>query len=291
MAGALAAEHLLLRGHKHFVFIGYEGLPFSEGRQCGFQDRLRQADRSCDVFVLGMGDRQGRCGLGFKSSALRKIGDWLTKKRTNIPLALFAANDALASLVQKAAGLTAMSIPGDIALLGMDDSSVAAAASLSSVVLPHALTGRFCAKVLLQMFEGSCGQIPQVPVLDVHQRLSTHHFVGDAELLKVLQERLLSFHREETVDSLAHALQLSSRQLNRRLRACSDTTAVRLLRRARLAQARLFLDSSGAELETVAQQAGFGTRQGMGKAFREEYGLKVEDFRRVQRGRLPNAYD
>ena len=42
---------------------------------------------------------------------------------------------------------------------------------------------------------------------------------------------------------------------------------------------------------TVAQRSGFGTRQGLAKAMREEYDLAISDVRAVRRGHLLHQND
>ena len=288
--GNLAAEHFLEHGHQYFACVGYADLRLSEERLLGYTQRVREAKRESWQCLLQDEDRHGPHGLGLQPNSVRRIAEWL--KQLPRPLAIFAANDSLALATAQAIRSLRALIPEDYAVLGTDNSPITAAASpqISSIELPQAVLGRRCANMLVNALNGTPLIQHTLFPMDIAQRISTSYFAFDQPFLQSLNRRIQHYQpavdRQEhiTVETIAQDLAVSPRQLNRRLRSKCDTTLVRLLRRTKLRHARQWLSSSSMDITRIAQICGFGTRQGLAKALREEYGMAISDVRSVRRG-------
>jgi LacI family transcriptional regulator len=121
MIGRLAADHFIERRYVNFAFAGFLGVSFSDKRFRAFASRIKE------------------CGFGIASTAiplpsdqsaffnrnlnpvddLESLRNWLAALPK--PSAVFAANDLLALAVSKAAHEAGLSVPEDIAVLGVDD--------------------------------------------------------------------------------------------------------------------------------------------------------------------------
>lgn len=144
--GELAVRHLLDVGHRHLGFVG--------GPMCvpQIRDRLTGARRA----VARAGERGVRLTVletdGTTVAAGRSAGRRLAAlDAEDRPTAVFCANDLIALGVLQELMLTGLRIPDDVAVVGYDDISFAAAAAvpLTSVRQPSRLIGRTAAELLL----------------------------------------------------------------------------------------------------------------------------------------------
>jgi len=112
--GALAAEHFIQAGARRFAFLGGEdSTRISHDRERGFRDRLEQAGHNCRI----------RAQTSYTySDARQAAADLLAQK----PDAVFCANDLLAFALMDTARRSGLSIPGDLILVGYDNTAIAA---------------------------------------------------------------------------------------------------------------------------------------------------------------------
>ena len=102
---------------------------------------------------------------------------WLALPAEQRPTAVFCASDSLALRLMDAAAARGISIPGELSIVGVDDSLEArnATVPLTSVVMPALQIGREAARLLLRMLEGwpaaSCRIA--VPVTQIAARASS----------------------------------------------------------------------------------------------------------------------
>jgi len=145
--GRLAVEHLIEQGRRRIAFVGG---PFDirqvNDRLAGARVAAENAATTVDIEVVAteaMTVEEGaRAGARIIARSRR---DW--------PDALFAANDLLAlGLLQSLVIEGRMLVPGDIAIIGFDDISFAAAAAvpLSSMRQPSRMIGRTALRILLE---------------------------------------------------------------------------------------------------------------------------------------------
>lgn len=145
--GRMAAEHLIETGRRR---IGFVGGPFEirqvTDRLAGARVAVENSDAPVDLEVFATTALTVEQGV----AAGMRI---LARPRRDRPDALFAANDLLAlGLLQALAVDGRMLVPEEIALIGFDDISFAAAAAvpLSSMRQPSSTIGRTALRVLLE---------------------------------------------------------------------------------------------------------------------------------------------
>lgn len=167
--GALAAEHLLARGHRRIGFVGDAASPLgfssSEDRRRGLRRRLSQAgippDRALDA--LGQPDRAAAQAL-----ALGLLG------APDRPTAIFAASDVQAMGVLQAARRLGLRVPDDVAVIGFDDLEVADVLELTTVRQPLRDTGVRGTQLLLHALRGHWpGPVAEVVPVTVVARRTT----------------------------------------------------------------------------------------------------------------------
>ncbi len=114
LGGRIAGEHLLARGRRRLLFVGDPAPPEFADRLAGLRDAAAAAD--CEVEVLS-------CDMapGLVHDAVRT-----RLARGTPPDALFAVSDVVAMSALGALSEAGLDVPGDVAVIGYDDVSLAA---------------------------------------------------------------------------------------------------------------------------------------------------------------------
>ena len=122
VAGArLAVEHLVDLGHRRIAHVDGAEAPGAAERRKGYADAVRAA---------GLGVRLVPGGLD-EAAGERAVGRVLAGQRRRRPSAVLAFNDHGAAGMLGAQRAAGAQVPGDLSIVGYDDSRVAALASVS----------------------------------------------------------------------------------------------------------------------------------------------------------------
>jgi LacI family transcriptional regulator len=151
--GALAAGHLLEFGHEEMAVIaGPRGLPTASARLAGFVGTVSQVGRRLPRSRIVRAD-------AYTMSSGRKAGIALFE-RDEAPTAIFCANDLIALGVIEAARELGRDVPGDVSVVGFDDSFVASLVSppLTTIRQPVAGLGREAANLAIDLIEDPAGR-------------------------------------------------------------------------------------------------------------------------------------
>jgi LacI family transcriptional regulator len=157
--GALAAtRHLVALGHRAIATIrGPVGNVDAEERLRGYREALREASLPLRRELELAGDFTETSGFRCAELLLR----------TPRPTAVFAANDSMAVGLLSALGMQGVAVPGDLALVGFDDISIARFVNppLTTVRVDAYGLGRQAVELMLSRGE------PARPVSTVHEAL------------------------------------------------------------------------------------------------------------------------
>jgi LacI family transcriptional regulator len=150
-AGRIVAEHLAKLGHRHLAFVGgLEPTSTNANRLRGFREALADLgiELPDDCVVHGQFTRESGYAL-----ARRLIG--LTPR----PTAFFCADDEVALGAMDAIIDAGLTIPADIAVVGVDDAPAAALrqVSLTTVRQPATDMGRRAMELLLERIRNGPG--------------------------------------------------------------------------------------------------------------------------------------
>ena len=139
-----AVKHLLRLGHHRIGHIkGRIGYQCSEDRYLGYCDALAEAGIPLDPALVTQGDFFVSGGVSCAQQLFA-----LAER----PTAIFAASDDMASGVLSAAETAGLQVPGDLALVGFDDTAPAAfmRPPLTTVSQPFFEMGKRAATLLLE---------------------------------------------------------------------------------------------------------------------------------------------
>ncbi|MEU4725640.1 LacI family DNA-binding transcriptional regulator [Nonomuraea dietziae] len=147
--GRLVAEHLISRGHREFGFLGEAQrsdayVSPSQQRLAGYRAALAEVGH-----VLTDGNiRLTGHGLATACAAAKEL-----LSAADRPSAVFAANDTLAAGTLRAARDLDLAVPGDLAVVGFDDSELAEALGLTTVRQPLEESGRAAMELLIRRLQ------------------------------------------------------------------------------------------------------------------------------------------
>ncbi|MGD9634960.1 MAG: XylR family transcriptional regulator [Pirellulales bacterium] len=274
----LVADHLLERRFSHFAYVGLEERGWSQRREQAFRARLQKAGYDLSVY------HQPQCAIERSWESERDIlANWLRNQPR--PLGLFACNDDRGRQVLEACRVGELRVPSDVAVVGVDNDEVfcdLADPPLSSVALNAETAGYRAAELLDRMMQGrNCAtRHVFVEALGVVTRTSTDIIaVHDADVSAALQ-----FIRQKqgfgiSVDSVADAIAVSRRSLERRFRETIGRTILEEIQLARIERAKQLLLETKFPISKVAQLSGFGSTGYFVQFFHERIGKTPRKFR------------
>ncbi|RIJ76708.1 LacI family transcriptional regulator [Nakamurella silvestris] len=161
---ASATELLVARGCRRIAAItGPMDMAVGQDRQAGYRRALADAGISYDESLVAAGDFSRESG----ERAMRE----LLAAEPAID-GLFAANDLMALGAMSAIGESGRSVPGDVAVVGFDDTPLAAQTrpALTTVRQPIAELGRAMAQCLLDRIAGSGRSEPVIVQTEIVHR-------------------------------------------------------------------------------------------------------------------------
>lgn len=277
-AARMAAEHLIERKYSHYAFVGIADRVWSDRRQRGFCDRIVAAGFLPYVYQP---PRRERDRAWEREQAI--LADWL--RRLPKPAGLMACNDDRGRQVLEACLAAGVSVPDQIAVVGVDNDELLCELSnppLSSVALNAEQGGYRAAALLDRMMQGRIRKPHRLVVEPLHvvaRRSSDMIALDDAEVAAALR----FVHDRATtpifIEDVVEHVQLSRRALEMRFQKSVGRTIHDEILRFRLERAKRLLLESDLPMPKVAMAAGFNTASYFGQVFRQEYGMTPARYR------------
>lgn len=269
--GRTAADFFLARHFQSFAFVGAEGkVTWSELRRKGYEAELRKAGFGCTVFPNGA-----------------DLGTWL--KALPKPCAVFAARDMRSRQVLDAAAEYGISVPQEIAVLGVDDDEILCATarpSLSSIPSFDRSLGYAAGRTLNALITGrSKGGIIRTRHAKVVCRQSTDiDAIDDPFVVQGL--KWIRAHLADGISavSLAKGIGYSPTALQQRFVRALGATVSETVRQLRLSAAKDLLIGTSLSVDEIAHKCGFSCTSHLCLRFREAEGVTPLVYRK--RGHL-----
>lgn len=273
----LAAHELLMTGYANFAFIHPPGRRYWAEERCkGFVKALRTNGKPCGEF------RCSAVGATARQRELMKFIMALPK-----PCAVLAANDKTAEETLAVARLRGISVPGELAVLGVDNFEQICDNTdppLSSIE-PNFRNGGSMAMMMLlaavkegKSYAGSSRAM--FGPLRIARRASTRClFVYD----KCVSDALDLIRREAcgslTAAEVAKVFPCSRRFADERFRKATGHSILEEIHAVRLDRAKTLLSNPNQVLGSISDFCGFKTPNAFRKFFKKETGMTLSQWR------------
>ncbi len=276
----MAAEYLLGLGLKNFAYCGYHHQFWSNERCKSFVNKIAQAGFKTNVYT-----QPNLHSRGFMQEDQIFLSHWL--KSMVKPVAVLACNDARAQQVIDACKLADLSVPEEVAVLGVDNDDLVCdtiTPPLSSVALGTEKAGYETAKLLHRMMTRKKVKSSRISILPTHieTRQSTDILaIEDPELAKAIHFTRTHQHQHEiTVDDVVNVTTLGRRTLEQRFRKALNRSIYEEIRRVCVERvARMLLETSMPVFQ-IATSLGFSSSEHIARPFRKEKGMSPKEYRR-----------
>jgi LacI family transcriptional regulator len=284
--GRMAAAYFLERGFKHFAYFGFPGHCYSQGRQEGFVQALREAGFTCAVFP--------RFGNPAQTPQAEQQERLAALKTLPQPLAAFCRNDTCAKETVHDAIKLGLLVPDQIAVLGVDNDEINCELSgvqLSSIRLNTEQIGYQAANLLAKLMAGQAPPTEPIliPPVEVITRRSTDVLaLADTEVASAVRFIRDRGGREINVEDLLERTELSRRSLEMRFRKALGRSPYQEIRRVQIERAKLLLSRTDRPVGEIADACGFKEARQLSTAFHDRMGLTPRQYRRRAR-REPQA--
>jgi LacI family transcriptional regulator len=269
--GKMAFDYFRKRGFRSFGFCGHPTASWS---------RLR-----CSVFASEC--RKNGFTASVSTASDQVPSQWV--RSLPRPCAVLCANDRYAWHFIDACRENDISVPEEIAVLGVDNDVLLTKMvhpTLSSIDLGAERIGYAAAQTLDDLIHHR--KVPRDPVefppIDVETRHSTDiSSIEDevvAEAVRFIREHANSMI---SVDDILRELVISRRSLERRFRRTMGYSLLEEIREVHLDRARRLLRETNLDIPHVAEQSGFASHVRFSTVFREKMGMTPTSYRRSDR--------
>lgn len=276
---SMAAEHFLDRGFEHFAFCGLDEFVWSRLRCEHFSERLERAGFRPNVYH----QPKTRAQRHWKSEQ-NLIGHWLGSLPK--PVALMCCNDDRALQVVEACKLAGLSVPDEVAVLGVDDDILIcdlADPPISSVALNTEAAGHEAAALLDQLMKGGqmTGQKIRVHPTHVVTRMSTDMLaVADSDVAAALRFIRKNVDHMIQVNDVVAATSISRRVLEKRFKTTLRRSVYQEIRRVRVSYIIRLLVGTDLTITEIAIKSGFDGVEHISRCFRKETGISPREYRK-----------
>jgi LacI family transcriptional regulator len=284
-AARLAFEHLRERGFRYFAFCGFNGADYSDARRNSFEACTAGAGLPCHVYTDPLKIRKTST-QEYEARGLRD-GDHVARWLEGLPkpIGVMACNDIRGQQVLNACRTANISVPEQIAVIGVDNDEMLCELSdppLSSVSLDTERIGYEAAAMLDQMLAGKKLKQPVIfiqPAGVITRRSTDVLAIEDRHITTATR-----FIRERAcegidVSDVLKIVPLSRSTLERRfLRVLGHSPKDEILR-TRLTRAKQLLSETDFSLAQVADKVGFEHPEYLSVIFKKKTGLTPGEFR------------
>lgn len=277
--GAMAAEHLLERGFKHYAFCGFDAMWWAIDRGRYFAERLTEEGFETQFYHPPQIPQLRRW-----EEEPTYMAAWL--KSLPKPVAVMACTDDLSQQLIEACKIGGIHIPEEVAILGVDNDEMTCTVSspqLSSVQLNGEQVGFQAAEMLHRLIKGETPKSLTIPILPTHvvTRQSTDIIaVTDPSLSKALRFIREHFRENIRVPDIAAAAHLSRRALELKFRREMQCSIHEEIMRLRISYAKELLVDTNLSVAQISENLGYEELKYFSRSFKSATGSTPSGFRK-----------
>ena len=279
---ASAAKELLSLDFENYAYVNWlSPTSWDKIRQDEFKRLVSLYGRRCVVF---------KPTQTTANKVISAIAGWL--KTRPMPIGVFAANDRMAAHVASACKLLGLSVPNDVAIIGVDnDEEICEGQSptLSSIELDYVAAGRIAAETLDAFMQGRGGRSPNAmmrsyPPGNVVRRMSTRLFAKSDKSIEAAVELI---RREAckgiTARDVIETIPCSRRMAELRFRTATGHSILEEILSIRMDMARQLLSQANPlPIDVIANRSGYKSLAAFSKAFHDKNGMPPTAWRQQQ---------
>jgi len=296
VAGQMAADHFIERGLQHFAYYSYGNAWWAQARGDAFADALVQKGLTCHRLTTHDG-KKVEAFPEWQAAYGTKLLRWLSKLPT--PIGIWCACDTFAQQVHSAVTKLGLTIPDEVALLGIDNDEhlcnvltpTLSSIDPNSIAIGYQAAKRLEAKMDRHAQKRTKPFHEETPTpispLGVVVRQSTDVIaVDDPQLVSIVRfirnNALQGIH----VAEVARQFDISRRTLERRFRQHFGRTVDQEITSLRLEHAKFLLRETQLPIAEIGEQTGFDPHY-FTKAFHRIVGVSPNAYRLANRMGVP----
>ena len=284
--GELAARYFMERHYTKFAFVGDpHGLYWSKERESGFKDTLLSAGLSC---------------ISFDTPTARERTDWSVEqprmqewlKALPKPIALFAAMDGRGRQVLDACMGADISVPSEIAVLGVDDDELICEATfptMSSIQINSQQEGYRIAEHLDRLMRGERLRkrvFLSQPTRVVTRRSTDATVIPDRQIAHALEFIWREAGRQAIhVPDVVRQIGSSRRFAEIHFKTVVGRTILEEIQRVRLERVCTLLSETNLPVGEITRQCGFERESYLARLFKKRFALSMSGYRAAARNR------
>ena len=281
----IAADYLTGCGFRNFAFVGERsGLVWSSEREKAFAAELARRGFGCQIYD---GDppfakvSENEWG----TDDMQRLQEWLL--RLPKPTAVFAAYDMRARQIEDACRMARINVPGDIAILGVDNDEIlceTASPPLSSIAMSTEDAGFRAAELLAKAMTSKRTVRGTTDILYTGTQVIVRHSTERVSHSDDLVQRCCelaeaNIGRRFNVKDLVKILHVSRRTLETRFRAATGRSLNDEITNLRIRQAKTLLARTSRSQSEIAAACGFCDASHMNVVFHRRCGAPPSAFR------------
>lgn len=272
--GQMAAQYFIRKRFSEFAYFGMRNIVWSEERCKGYMSEVVSCGGN---FHSYMEDEVG--------DKMDEILDWL--RQLPKPLALFCCDDSHALLITEICKMGGISIPDEIAVLGVDDDELLcdiSSPTISSIRMDVENGGYLTCQLLNERIRNTDTRTFNVSIgpICVSERGSTRiHNIADKHVYKLVDYISEHYFEELSMDVLLKLVPLSRRSIEMRFKKCmGGITIYQYLLRTRVERLAYLLVASDRDFADIVYEVGFRDIANVARVFRRYIGCSPLEYRR-----------
>jgi len=280
-AGRMATEHLIARGFKRIVHIGYRNDYSSHLHWQGTKEIAAQYGYPCNNYDLPLTFDENAEDWEHSLSEIQTFQQaWVA------PVGLTASTDDLARHFASVLISNGWNIPGELAIVGTGNNKIICNSThptLTTISLGYYQSGYQAAQVLDDLLQGKTASREElfIPCKElIVQESSDAYAVDDPYVSKALEYMSNNSNCELSVDHVAKTIGMGRRTLERRFKKEMNRTINEELIRLRIERLKRLLLETDKPVNSLCSEVGFGTNVHMHRTFQRFIGMTPSQFRK-----------
>lgn len=271
-----AAKELLSLGFSDYAYVPWiQETVWSRERGERFKQLVRMNGKRFHCFKAAF-------QVGSELAYRKKLKKWVTQLPK--PCGIFVANDSLGEQVLTACLDTGISVPDEIAVLGVDDELQICEntkPTLSSIQVDNENAGYMAAEMLSERMARRAAQSRSFGARKVNRRSSTQRILkGGNRLLKAIEYIRLNACSGISVMDVVSQMGCSRRMADRYFKESLGHTVLDQIHAVRLVKVKDMLSAPSSDLSELAAIAGYSSNDDLRRVFKKRIGCTMRDYQK-----------